>query len=193
MTRHFITGILLTACSIHTFAQSDTDSHAKKHKFAIYGGVGPNYYFNNLVIARSLVNAFNYSFSGRLMWEPGHLLSLGVESGFYQLYNLNTPDPTHAHIANSAIPIQLVASMRIQKDFYFNFSMGRSILLNKVNSQTYGNFDASNWSLADFAGTLGYRRRLTDRISLGAETKYFYSSAFVDRNISILFVCGYRL
>ena len=191
LLRNAITGIFLAACSLHAIAQTGNGPFTKQHKFSIYGGIGPNYYFNNLVIGKSLVNSFNYSFSGRFMWEPGHLLSLGIESGYYRLYTLNTPDSTQAHIANSAIPIQLVLSMKFLKAFYVNFSMGQSILLNKVKSQTYGNFDASTWSLADLAGTIGYRQRLTERISIGAEIKYFYSSGFVDRNIAIFFVCGY--
>jgi hypothetical protein len=191
MTRHIIAGVLLTACSVYSFAQTDNGPHTKKHKFALYGGIGPNYYFNNLVIGKSLVNSFNYSFTGRFMWEPGHLLSLGIESGYYRLYTLNTPDSIQAHIVNSAIPIQLVLSMKFLKTFYVNFSMGQSILLNKVNSPTYGNFDASNWSLGDFGGTIGYRHQLTERLSIAAETKYFYSTGFTDRNVAILFVCGY--
>ena len=177
---------MFIACSAHSIAQN------KKRRFAFYGGVGPNYYFNNLVIGKNLVNELNYSFMGRLMWEPEHLLSVGIESGYYRLYTMNTPEPTHAHIANTAIPIQIVVSMKFLKTFYFDFSMGQSILLNKVNSETNGNFDASTVSLADFSGTLGYRYRFKNRISVGAEAKFFYSTGFVDRNIALIFVGGYK-
>ena len=69
------------------------------------------------------------------MWEPEHVLSVGIESGYYRLYTLTGPDTLHANIANSAIPIQLVISMKFLKSFYFNFSMGQSKLINKVPPQ----------------------------------------------------------
>jgi len=190
--RIIIIATLIILCSADLFAQTNSAPVTKKRRFAVYAGIGPNYYFNNLVVGKSLVNELNYSFSARLMWEPEHILSVGIETGYYRLYSLNTPEPTHAHIANSAIPIQLVLSMKFLKNYYFNFSMGQSILLNKVNSQSYGNFDASTWSLADFSGTLGYRHRFKSRISVGGEAKFFYSTGFVDRNIALLLVGGYK-
>ena len=190
--RNIIIGIVVIACSTNSIAQTNDHPQSKKRRFAFYGGFGPNYYFNNLAIAKNLVNEFNYSFVGRFMWEPEHLLSVGIETGYYRLYTMNTPEPTHAHIANSAIPIQLVVSMKFLKTFYFNFNMGQSILLNKVNSDSYGNFDASSVSLADFTGTLGYRHRFKNRFSVGAEAKFFYSTGFVDRNIALIFVGGYK-
>ena len=187
-----IIGILIIACSADSIAQTNNYDQPIKRRFAFYTGVGPNYYFNNLVIGKKLVNEFNYSFVARLMWEPEHLLSVGIETGYYRLYTINATDPEPAHIANSAIPIQLVVSMKFLKTFYFNFNMGQSLLLNKVNTEASGNFNASAWSLADFTGTIGYRYRFKNRISIGAETKFFYSTSFVDRNIALVFMAGYK-
>jgi hypothetical protein len=192
LKRIVIIGILIIACSIHAIGQTNTYTKPKRHKFAVYAGFGPNLYFNNLEVGKNYVNDFNYSFTGRVMWEPEHLLSVGIETGYYRLYTFNTPPPNQVHIANSAIPIQVVISMKFLQTFYFNFSMGQSVLLNKIHTEENGNFSASSFSLADFSGALGYRHRLSDRFSIGAETKYYYSSGFVDRNIALLFVGGYR-
>ena len=188
----FILVILVCFISFYVKAQTTSSAVDNNRHFVFYGGVGPNYYFNNLVKAKDKVNEFNYSFVGRVMWEPEHLLSIGIESGYYRLYTLNVTQPTKVHIANSAIPIQLVVSMKFLKTFYGNFAIGRSILLNKVDSQDYGNFDASLLSLADISLTVGHKRRLNDKISLGAETKFYYSSKANDKNLALLFVCGYR-
>ncbi|HEY2583088.1 MAG TPA: hypothetical protein VGI43_14855 [Mucilaginibacter sp.] len=190
--KKIIIGVLVIGCSTQAIAQTNNSSQSEEHHFAFYGGLGPNFYFNNLVVGKNLVNEFNYSIVGRFMWEPGHLLSLGIETGYYRLYTLDTPLPTQAHIANSAIPLQIVVSMKFLKAFYFNLSMGQSILLNRVNSETFGNFDANKVSVADFTGTLGYRRPLNNRFFIGAEAKYFYSSSFVDENIALVFVGGIR-
>ncbi len=190
-----IFGILIVACSTQAMAQTNTyvqPKPKKKHQFAFYGGFGPNYYFNNLVLGKNLVNDFNYSFVGRFMWEPEHLLSLGIETGYFRLYTLNAPAPDQVHIANSAIPLQLVVSMKFLRTFYFNFAMGQSVLLNKVTSQSFGDFNATKLSVADFSTTIGYRYRFPSRFSIGAEAKGFYSSSFTDRNVALFFVGGYK-
>ena len=164
-----------------------------KHKFSFYGGVGPNYYINNLVLSKDLVRPFNYSFVGRFMWEPEHFLSLGLESGYYMLYQLTaTQDQTTWHISNAAVPIQLVVSMKFLKSFYFNFSFGRSLLLNKVSTSNIGSFDATSFSLADFTETLGYKIKLKHRFSIGAEAKFYYASRLEDKNFALVFVGGYN-
>jgi hypothetical protein len=195
LLKKYIFGILMIVCSIHSIAQTTTQTtntaKPKKHRFAVYGGFGPNYYFNNLQIGKNYVNEFNYSFVGRFMWEPEHLLSLGVESGYYRLYTFNSPAPNQAHISNTAIPLQVVVSMKFLTTFYVNFSMGQSILLNKANSPNYGDFSAHAVSVADFTGTVGYRYRLPGRFSIGGEAKYFYSSSFVDRSFALVFVGGF--
>jgi low affinity Fe/Cu permease len=190
LKRIIIIKLLVIACAIHAIAQTTNYTKPKRKKFAVYAGVGPNYYFNNIEVGKSYVNKFNYSFTGRVMWEPEHLLSLGVESGYYRLYTYNTPN--QVHIANTAIPIQIVLSMKFLQNFYVNFAMGQSVLLNKINTESSGNFSASTFSVADFSGTVGYRHMLGNRFSISTEAKFYYSSAFTDRNIAVLFGGGYR-
>ncbi len=190
--KKIITGILIIACAAHAMAQTNSNTQPQGQHFAVYGGLGPNFYFNNLQVGHQYVNNFNYSITGRFMWEPEHLLSLGVESGYYRLYTFNAPGVEQARIINTAIPLQVVVSMKFLQNFYASFSMGQSILLNKATSESLGDFKASSLSLADFSGALGYRHRLNNRFSISAEAKYFYSSSFVDTNIALLFVCGYR-
>lgn len=184
--------VALTLCFISFQMNAQMDS-TMKHRFTVYAGVGPNYYFNNLVIAKNLVNELNYSFVGRIMWEPEHRLSLGIETGYYRLYTLNFNGPAQSRVVNSAVPIQLVIGMRIHKWFYSNLSMGLSILTNDVTTNFTGDFDAKAVSAADFTLTLGYKKMLGERFSLGAETKVFYSSHAVDGNVALAFVAGYSI
>jgi hypothetical protein len=189
----FICGALICLLALQGEAQSTSSPPpVKKHHFAFYGGVGPNYYFNNLVIGKQNVNSFNYSFAGRFMWEPGHLLSVGIESGYYRLYTVTASQPVEAHVSNSAVPIQLVISMKFLKSWYANFNMGQTLLLNKAQETGHDAVNASSWSLADFAGSVGYRYRFENRVSVGAETKFFFSSSYNDMNIALLFMVGYN-
>ena len=189
--RFFKLAGLFTIFALHTVAQDAPAAGNTSHKFSVYLGVGPNVYFNNLQLGKDKVNAFNYSFVGRFMWEPGHFLSLGVETGYYRLYTIKTTEPDNVSISNSAIPIQIVLSMKFLRSWYFNFSMGQSLLLNEVTASTYGNFDARSFSLGDFTGTLGYKCPLNRRFSIGAETKYFYSSRANDCSLALVFVGGF--
>ena len=176
-------------------AQTKDATSAKTHHFTFYAGVGPNYYFNNLVIAKNKVNEFSYSFIGRIMWEPKHNVSLGIESGYNRLYSVDADLPAprgNVHIVNVAIPIRIVVSMKFFQNFYANFNMGQSILLNKVSSSDYGTFDASSISLGDFGLDIGYKRLINDRVYLGSEIKGSYSSKLQDRNIALVFFCGFR-
>jgi hypothetical protein len=188
--------ILVGSIAFSSMAQTTDIAPVKKYRFTFYAGVGPNFYLNNLVLAKDKVNEFNYSFVGRIMWEPAHNLSLGIESGYNRLYSVSAElPPPHGsvHIVNVAIPIQIVVSMKFFKNYYANFSMGQSILLNKVNTTENGSFNATTVSLGDFGATIGYRRLVNDRIYIGAEIKGYYSSKLQDRNIALVFLGGFRL
>lgn len=170
----------------------DTGLLAKPHRHSVYLGVGPNYYFNNLILLRNQVNVVNYSFVGRYMWEPEHLLTIGFEMGYYRLYNLKLPGALHNSIRNSAIPFQLVIGMRfLKKQGYFNFGIGRSLLINDITTDADGDFDATTISLADFTTTAGYRKQVNDRISLSSEIKLYYASKAADMNLALALVVGY--
>jgi len=192
LKRIIIIGVLSIACTIQAIAQTTNYTKPKKSKFAVYAGFGPNYYFNNLQLGKNFVNNFNYSFTGRIMWEPEHLLSLGIESGYNRLYTFNTPQPNQVHIANSAVPLLIVVSMKVSQALYVNFSMGQSILHNNIHTEGKGDLNSTNISIADFSGTFGYKHMLGNRFSIATEAKYYYSSGFIDRNIALLFVGGFR-
>jgi hypothetical protein len=189
-TRHSITVVVLF-CFAATAGQAQDATPEKRHRNSVYLGLGPNYYFNNLVALKNEVNEFNYSFVARYMWEPEHLLSIGFETGYYRLYNIKLNGANHTSIRNSAIPFQLVVGTRFLKNYYFNFAIGRSLLINDITTDADGDFDASVLSLADFSTTVGYKKRLNDRFSLSSELKWYYASKASDMNLALAFVVGY--
>ena len=190
--RFFKLAFLLCVVSIHVMAQNAPSEKKPRRKFSVYAGFGPNVYFNNLQLAANYVHPFNYSFVGRFMWEPEHFLSLGLETGYYRLYNVKISDPENIFISNSAVPIQIVVSMKFLQSYYFNFSLGQSLLFNEVNSANHGSNNAQTFSPGDFTTTLGYKHPLKGRFSLGAETKFFYSGRANDCSLALVFVGGYN-
>jgi hypothetical protein len=183
---------LIYALTVTVNAQTNSSATEKKHAFTIYGGLGPNIYFNNLVLAKDDVKEINYSFAARFMWEPEYLLSLGFETGYIRLYTVSPKEAPGVDISNYAIPLHIIVSMKFLKRFYFNFGSGQTILLNKVSSETETN-NASSVSLGDFTGTLGYRKKFENRLSIGVETKFFFASKLDDKNMAFLFMVGYSL
>jgi hypothetical protein len=192
-SKHYLI-ILFCFFSLNLIAQKDNQVQSKKHRFSIYGGAGPNYYFNNLVTARKDVQPWNYSLVARIMWEPEHFIGLGFESGYYQLYKVNYTETSMspAQVTNIAIPIQLVVSMKFLKNYYADLSVGQTSLLNKLSNTNMGDVKATSWSLADFGVTLGYKYHIGERLSLGAETKFFYSTKNNDSNLALVVVAAFN-
>ncbi|MBL7864091.1 MAG: hypothetical protein JNK10_04400 [Cyclobacteriaceae bacterium] len=188
-----LVGWMMVAVGLSTTLAQTTET--KPHRWTVYGGIGPNYYFNNLETASQHVTEVNYSFVTRIMWEPEHFLSLGFETGYNRLYSLSGDGPVigKSSIVNVAVPLQVVVSMKFFDDFYANFNLGQAILLNRVTTQNNGDFHATVLSLGDFAATIGYRKDISPRFRLGTELKAYYSSKLNDKNLSLLFMAGYRL
>jgi hypothetical protein len=191
--------LMVLASTIALHAQDLSNAaKPKKQRFSIYSGMGPNFYFNNLEVSKQYVREFNFAFVTRFMWEPGHNLSLGLETGYNGLYSIkeNPTVVSQVKISNAAIPIQLVISMKFLQDFYGSFTMGQSILLNKVYTKTplgEQRSTATNLSLGDFGLAAGYKKSISPRIYLGAELKGFYSSKLDDKNLGLVFMTGFKL
>ena len=192
MNKNILIVLFSFAAALPVKAQTTTEPAVKPHRYSLYAGVGPNIYFNNLVIAKDYVNELNYSFAFRFMWEPEHLLSLGIESGYYRMYTVDFREQSEVDIANDAIPMQLVVSMKFLRSFYFNFSSGPTILLNKVSNTGDENYNASTVSLGDFTTGLGYRHDWGTRFTWSIESKFFCSSKLDDKSIALLFLAGYK-
>jgi len=182
-------------CLVGSTAWAQSEVGEKTHRWVVYGGIGPNLYFNNLEIATDKVKPLNYSFVARLMWEPEYFVSLGIETGYNQLYRMSGSNPATGNVSiiNSVVPIQGVVSMKFSDHIYANFNLGFGLLFNNVSTEKLGNFDASVMSLGDFAAALGYRKDISERFTLGAELRGYYSGKLQDKNIALVILAGYRI
>lgn len=187
--------IVVALCSLGTTALAQTDASPKPHRWVVYGGIGPNLYFNNLEIAADKVKPLNYSFVARLMWEPEYFMRIGIETGYNQLYRMSGSNSAtgNVSIVNSVVPIQGVVSMKFSEHIYANFNLGFGILYNNVSTDKLGDFDASVMSLGDFAMAIGYRKDISDRFTVGGELRGYYSGKLQDRNIALVILAGYRI
>jgi hypothetical protein len=193
--RNIIIAVSASLIASRSLAQNDEGQYKKYRHFAIYAGVGPSYFFNNLTVFKNDVNSLGYEFSFRFMWEPrGSFVSLGFETGYYRIYSVTSTQPVNAKVTNSEVPLQFVVSMKFSKQFYANWSMGQSLQYNIVKApDNPNNFNNHITSLADFTVTVGYRFIQKERISYAAEFKGYYSSQYANGTIALVFIVGYRL
>ncbi len=83
-----IIAVYLSLITGRSLAQNGEGETGPYHKFSVYAGAGPSYFFNNLVVAKDDVSNFKYAISARVMWEPQHsFVALGFETGYYRLYS----------------------------------------------------------------------------------------------------------
>lgn len=122
----------------------------------------------------SRVNVFPGStFSGRLMWHPDHLLSVGVYSGFVTFSRENiTSTDTAGRVQNltldlTGIPAQMVVAMA-PGHFQFGLGLGVYFLTSHIRVNDNEQFESSSYEYG-VSSWLAYDFQITDAIALGPE------------------------
>lgn len=141
-------------------------------------GVGPSVHLTDIDFEGQQNSQFIFTF--RIMWEPKHLLRMGIESGFIHLYYLETKvfdtlfGSTDAILNMSSVPIMAVFAMEVADDLEIIGGVGGFILISEVSS--FGNYTLSkSWSNAYELG-LSYLHPLNDKLKIGGEIKSYYIS-----------------
>lgn len=162
--------------------------------FSISAGMGYFYYFNTLQTQPDRVVQDQIGFSGRLMWEPEHRLSLGGEMGYYRIYTVRI-DSGAANIPIgeaklSAIPVLLCFRMRITPHLYFTGGQGFSVMVSRVTS--FGStVQSTQLSLADAQLSAVYRIPVGERFRIESELKYLHFGKTQDFGFSLQVVGTY--
>jgi hypothetical protein len=164
---------------------------AQTHRFTASVSGGPGYYFNNIRTFKDAVKPLNYGFFARIMWDSKYLVALGIETGYNKYYRAEDNRVEHIEASLAAIPFHLVIGMRLTKGFYTNFSFGPSLLINTAEA---GNNMVTNGvlSFADGSLSAGYKRKLNEKFSFGAELKFNFSTKAEDMNIVLPVILSYR-
>jgi len=152
-------------------------------------GAGYGHFFNDFEnVGSSEIRENNPSFMGRIMWEPDNRLSLGLESGYYALFDVdNLPAHTGNDVMHSTmnlVPIFLSVTMRVYDNFYASFASGYSIMNYTVKSNE-GTSEGSDLSLSNFSGSFSYLFNLGKDWDLGTELRYFRIGLTEDNYINL--------
>ena len=166
----------------------------RPNNFSISTGLGLFYYVNTLKTQADRIVREQIGFSGRLMWEPEHRLSLGGEMGYYTIYTvkidsgkLNSPI---GEARLSAIPVLLCFRMRITPHLYFTGGQGLSVLLSRITG--FGTtVQSTQTSLADAQLSVVYRIPVGNRFRIESELKYLHFGKTQDYGFSLQAVATY--
>ena len=130
------------------------------------------------------------------MWEPEHILSIGIESGYLQLYDIST-QITHQDTITfngsselTAVPILAVFSMELFENFKISFGSGMFLLTSKVDA--LDNPVKSNQVSTGVLASASYYHPLSHTISLGGEIKYYLINKIEDGSLNFQFSLQYR-
>jgi len=182
--------IVLTACLSQSYSQSD-DS-----EFAVTAYINAGYSRFITELDYNDLNKNGFSGTIRLMWEPEHMLSIGIESGYLQLYDISTQLTYQDTITFSgsselsAVPIITVFSMELFENFKLSFGSGIFLLTSKVDA--LGNPVNSNQVSTGVLGSASYYHPLSRTISLGGEIKYYLINKIEDGDLTFQFSLQYR-
>jgi hypothetical protein len=157
-------------------------------------GTGISHYINTLQDdpnRSGLRQNFSCS-SVRFMWEPEHRLSLGIETGYYKVYEVQLSDSKQVNTASLAvIPILFRVQMRVFNRFYASAATGISFhhsLVNALGNQS----DSETMGFSNLQFSAGYIYPITKQFGLGLEAKFLSENKTEDMILSFEAVARYQ-
>lgn len=177
-----------------SLSESYSQSNDPEYSFTAYINAGYSRFISELDYKD--LNKSGFSGTIRLMWEPEHLLSIGVESGYMQLYDISTQIIYQDSIKFNgsselnAVPIFTVFSMKLFDNFKLSIGSGIFLLTSKVDA--LGNEVNSTQVSTGGLASGSYHYPLSNTMSLGGEVKYFLINKLEDGDLSFQVSLKYK-
>ena len=161
------------------------------------GSVGLGYARFITDMGLSGLNKNGYSGSLRVMWQPEHLLRIGLETGYYRLYSFQQENiqtefgTTDAQSSLDALPIFLNWAMQLTSDLEIFAGIGPTFLYTSFESFGF-KAKATQISTSYIVGGT-YTHDISPKIKLGGELKYYRINKIEDGTITLQFIFVYKL
>jgi hypothetical protein len=143
------------------------------------------------------LNKNGYSGTLRIMWRPEHLLRVGLETGYYRLYtfsetNIQTEFGT-ANVQSSldAMPLLLRWAMQVSPEIEIFAGTGTTFLYTSFDS--FGFETKSTQISTSYIVGGNYTYKISDKIELGGELKYYRINKIEDGTMTLQFLFIYKL
>ena len=136
-------------------------------------------------------------FSGlvKVMWNPEHLLSIGLETGYQYLYSIHVTDystefgTTEFKASMYTVPVFIVFAMKVAPNVKLTAGTGMNLLYN--SGEIFGDKIQSNQiSIGAHAG-VAYTYPINNSMSIGGELVYSYISKLQDQTVALQFIFAY--
>ncbi len=183
--------VLLVGCPMIAPAQeSDTT-----YSVSVSLGVGYSRFITDLDIDG--VNKNGFTGTIRVMWEPEHLLSVGLETGYIHLYSFEQTNVTTefgtGDVSSSltAVPIRAAFSMRILESVKLTLGLGGFLLMSRVTTPD-NETSATQYSTGGFVAA-SYMKKIGQNLHLGGELQYSLINKIQDSTLGIQLTLAYRL
>jgi hypothetical protein len=157
-------------------------------------GVGYSRYFTTMDYNE--LNKNGFSGTVKVMWNPEHLLSIGLETGYQYLYSINTKNNS-AEFGNSdftasmyTIPVFIVFAMKVTPEIKIMAGSGMYLLYN--SGELFGDAIESNQTSIGAHVGVSYTYPINKSISLGGELLYSYYSKLQDQTVALQFLFTYK-
>ena len=143
------------------------------------------------------LNKNGYSGTLRFMWQPEHLLRIGIETGYYRLYSFEQESiqtefgATSAQSSLDALPVFLNMTMQIIRPLEIFVGVGPTILFTSFES--FGNKSESSQISTSYIIGGTYTHKISEKIKLGGELKYYRINKIEDGTITLQFMFVYNL
>ena len=156
-------------------------------------GVGYSRYFTTM--GYDDLNKNGFSGLVKVMWNPEHLLSIGLETGYQYLYSIDISNydtefgTTEFKASMYAVPVFIVFAMKVAPNVKLTAGTGMHLLYN--SGEIFGDKIQSNQiSIGAHAG-VAYTYPINNSMSIGGELIYSYISKLQDQTIAIQFLFVY--
>ncbi len=122
------------------------------------------------------MNIIGFTGESRIMWEPEKLLRIGFETGFLHLAHskeelINTEfGVTNRSNSLNAYPLMMIFNMKIWK-LEAILGLGAAFVTSKINA--FNDISESSVITSVKMYGLGYSMKLTEKLGIGCEFKYF--------------------
>ena len=172
-----------------------SQQNEKTYSISTELGAGYSRYFTTMDYDD--LNQNGFSGTVRVMWNPEHLLSLGLESGYQYLYSLDVSDfstefgNTNVKASMYTIPIFIVFSMKVLPNIKLSAGSGVYLLFN--SGELFGDELKSNQISIGAHMGISYTYPISNSMAIGGELLYSYFSKLQDQTVALQFLFVYDL
>jgi len=164
--------ITLAAVVLVTAMAYSEGSDSSVYRVVAYVGGGGSFYVASAGTPSGMsadVSKFGPAATVRVMWQPDHILGVGLESGWTKLYSYTTSGPEAGKVYLSQVPMYFVWSMKLWGALNVMGGYGYSRVNTKLDYA--GTVNVGTWSMGWMAAC-SYERPVSKKLGVAAEIKW---------------------